>query len=65
MNEASLEKAKVFFDTDIAKQFEFGSCQVLKEIHGYLFEDVYEHVGTLRTKNVSAGNFRFLSAVYL
>lgn len=33
MEAASLEKAKTFFDSDISKQFEYGSFQVLKEIH--------------------------------
>lgn len=65
MEAASLEKAKTFFDSDISKQFEFGSFQVLKEIHEYLFWDVYSDAGKLRTKNASSGSFRFLSAVYL
>lgn len=65
MEAASLEKAKTFFDSDISKQFEFGSFQVLKEIHEYLFWDVYEDAGKLRTKNASSSSFRFLSAVYL
>lgn len=65
MEAASLEKAKTFFDSDISKQFEYGSFQVLKEIHEYLFWDVYADAGKLRTRNASSGSFRFLSAIYL
>ena len=53
MEAASLEKAKTFFDSDISKQFEYGSFQVLKEIHEYLFWDVYADAGKLRTRNAS------------
>lgn len=65
MEAASLEKAKTFFDSDISKQFEYGSFQVLKEIHEYLFWDVYADAGKLRTRNASSSSFRFLSAIYL
>lgn len=65
MEAASLEKAKTFFDSDISKQFEYGSFQVLKEIHEYLFWDVYADAGKLRTRNASSGSFRFLNAIYL
>ena len=65
MEAASLEKAKTFFDSDISKQFEYGSFQVLKEIHEYLFWDVYADAGKLRTRNASSGSFRCLSAIYL
>ena len=65
MSTLSLEKARTFFDADIAKQFEFGSFQSLKEIHEYLFREVYVHAGKVRGENVSIGNFRFLSAIYL
>lgn len=65
MNAVSLEKARAFFDTDISRQFDFGSFQVLREIHEYLFEDVYADAGKLRITNASSGSFRFLSANYL
>ena len=65
MNETSLEKAETFFDTEIAKKFEFGSFQLLKEIHEYLFTGVYGLAGKLRINNASAGTFRFPSAIYL
>lgn len=37
----------------------------LSEIHKYLFEEIYEFAGKLRTENISKSNFRFASAMYL
>ena len=31
----------------------------------YLFEDIYEFAGEIRTENISKSNFRFASAMYL
>lgn len=34
-------------------------------IHKCLFEDVYDFAGGIRKENISKGNFRFVSILYL
>lgn len=50
---------------DFLKRFTPGSFQGLAEIHQYLFEEIYEFAGKLRTENISKGNFRFVPVMYL
>ena len=42
-----------------------GTFKALSKIHKELFEDVYTFAGKLRNENISKGNFRFASALYL
>ena len=35
------------------------------EIHKYLFDDIYDFAGKIRTVNLSKGNFRFAPLMYL
>ena len=37
----------------------------MKQIHKYLFEDIYDFAGKLRTVNIAKGNFRFAPVMYL
>ena len=37
----------------------------MSEIHKYLFEDIYEFAGKLRTVNIAKGSFRFAPVIYL
>ena len=37
----------------------------MKQIHKYLFEDIYDFSGKLRTVNIAKGNFRFAPVMYL
>lgn len=37
----------------------------MSKIHKYLFQDIYEFAGKIREKNISKGNFRFASSLYL
>lgn len=37
----------------------------MQAIHKYLFEDVYDFAGELRTVNIAKGNFRFAPLMYL
>ena len=34
-------------------------------IHGFLFEEIYDFAGQIRTVNLSKGNFRFAPVMYL
>ena len=42
-----------------------GSFSALKAIHKYLFDEIYDFAGELRTVNISKGNFRFAPLMYL
>ena len=42
-----------------------GKFSTLQAIHKYLFEDIYDFAGELRTVNIAKGNFRFASLLYL
>ena len=58
-------KAIKLFETGELTTFEVGTFKGLSQIHKYLFEDVYEFAGKIRTENISKSNFRFASAMYL
>lgn len=58
-------KAIKLFETGDLNSFEIGTFKGLSQIHKYLFEDVYEFAGKMRTENISKSNFRFASAMYL
>ena len=58
-------KAIKLFDTGELNSYEVGTFAGLAKIHKYLFEDVYEFAGKIRTENISKGNFRFAAAIYL
>jgi len=58
-------KALELFDTKIINEFEVGTFNGLSKIHKYLFSDIYDFAGNIRKENISKGNFRFASAIYL
>ena len=58
-------KAIELFEKNKLETFEVGTFEGLSQIHKYLFEDIYEFAGKMRTENISKGNFRFASAMYL
>lgn len=58
-------KAIELFENKILDSFEIGTFKGLAQIHKYLFEDIYEFAGKIRKENISKGNFRFASAIYL
>lgn len=58
-------KAKELFETGKLGSFEVGTFRGLSQIHKYLFEEIYDFAGKIRTENISKNNFRFASAVYL
>ena len=58
-------KALELFDTNKINEFEVGTFNGLSQIHNYLFSDICEFAGKIRKENISKGNFRFASALYL
>ena len=61
----SKEKAIKFFDSGKINKIKAGTVSGLKQIHKYLFEDIYEFAGKIRNVNISKGNFRFAPVMYL
>ena len=58
-------KAIKLFDNGYLENLEAGIFNSLVGIHKYLFEDIYEFAGKIRTVNISKGNFRFVPIMYL
>ncbi len=65
--EERLGKARAFrlFSSGLLDSLKPGSFEALAEIHRYLFEEVYDFAGSMRTVNISKGNFRFAPVMYL
>ena len=61
----SKTRAKEMFETGYLNTLEPGTFEALKQIHKYLFEEIYEFAGTLRKVNIAKGNFRFTPIAYL
>ena len=61
----SKEKAVKLFELGILDKQKAGSFQALAEIHKYLFEDIYDFAGKIRTVNIAKGGFRFAPVMYL
>ena len=61
----SKKKALELFENGILDKLEAGKFESLKVIHKYLFEDIYDFAGEIRTVNISKGNFRFAPLMYL
>lgn len=58
-------KALVLFENGLLDTFEVGTFKGLSDIHKYLFEDIYDFAGKIRTVNIAKGNFRFAPVMYL
>ena len=61
----SLQNAKRLFASGDIENIEVSTTHGLRAIHQYLFHGLYDFAGKIRTKNISKGNFRFASALYL
>ena len=61
----SKKKAAELFEKGILDSLPTGKFSTLQAIHKYLFEDIYDFAGELRTVNIAKGNFRFAPLMYL
>lgn len=61
----SKQKARDLFDSGKIEEVKVGTFEGLSFIHSYLFEDIYEFAGKIRTVNIAKGNFRFAPLMYL
>jgi cell filamentation protein len=58
-------KAIELFESGILDTFEVGTFAGLSKIHKYIFDEIYDFAGELRTVNISKGGFRFVPVMYL
>ena len=58
-------RAIELFETDYLSSLKPGSFEALSKIHAFLFFDIYDFAGNIRTVNISKGNFRFAPLMYL
>lgn len=61
----SKKKALELFESGLLDKLEAGKFSALKAIHKYLFDEIFDFAGELRTVNISKGNFRFAPLMYL
>lgn len=61
----SKKKALALFDNGMLDRLEAGKFSALQAIHQYLFEEIYDFAGKVRTVNLAKGNFRFVPVMYL
>ncbi len=61
----SKKKAVMLFENKLLDSLEAGTFLTLQAIHKYLFEDIYDFAGKVRTVNLAKGSFRFAPLMYL
>lgn len=61
----SKKKALELYDTGCLDRLEAGRFSALAAIHRYLFSEIYDFAGEVRTVNLAKGNFRFAPVMYL
>lgn len=58
-------KANKLFTSGFLNTLNAGDFQALVDIHTYLFTEIYDFAGKLRTVNIAKGSFRFAPVSYL
>lgn len=61
----SKKRAVELFEEELLSLADAGSFSSLQKIHEYLFQDIYDFAGKIRTVNIAKGSFRFAPVVYL
>lgn len=61
----SKTRALELFEKGLLDSFENGTFRGLAQIHEYLFSDIYDFAGKIRTVNLAKGGFRFAPVLYL
>ena len=61
----SKKKAFDLFEKKVLDNLEIGTTNSLKEIHKYLFDEIYNFAGKIRNVNILKGTFRFTPIIYL
>lgn len=61
----SKEKALELFESGMLDAFPVGTFRGLAQIHAFLFSEIYDFAGKLRSVNLTKGGFRFAPVLYL
>lgn len=65
IDKQSLLKAQRLFESGDINNIEVGTAKGLCQIHKYLFDELYNFAGQIRTLNITKGGFRFANCLYL
>lgn len=63
--ELGKRNAVLMYETSFLDSLQTGTFASLSAIHHFLFKEIYDFAGVMRTENISKGGFRFASAMYL
>ena len=61
----SKSKAVELFESGLIDKLEPGTFESLARIHKFLFDEIYDVAGKIRTVNIAKGSFRFVPVMYL
>ena len=61
----SKTRAVELFETNFLSYLTPGTFDALSKIHAFLFSDIYDFAGQIRTVNIAKGNFRFAPLMYI
>lgn len=61
----SKAKAAEMFENGFLDRLKPGTYETLSQIHEYLFGEIYDFAGKIRTVNIAKSNFRFAPVMYL
>ena len=61
----SKTRAIELFETNYLSTLKAGPFEALSKLHAFLFSDIYDFAGQIRTVNIAKGNFRFAPLMYL
>ncbi len=61
----SKTRAIELFETNFLSTLTPGTFDAISKIHAFLFSDIYDFAGQIRTVNIAKGNFRFAPLMYL
>lgn len=61
----SKARASQLFEDKVLQDKKAGTYATLAFIHQFLFEELYDFAGQVRTVNLAKGNFRFAPVMYL
>lgn len=61
----SKKKALELFESGMLDELDAVTFAALAEIHRYLFDEIYDFAGKVRSVNLAKGNFRFAPLMYL
>lgn len=65
IDQKSLEKAFNLYESNNIESIEIGTANGLLQIHKYIFDGLFDFAGEIRKQNISKGNFRFATVLYL